>query len=121
MPGRLPATPSGPCTTTRSPGGRLDRRRLDALAPGRAVRVQHRSGALWVLSTAALEQVGLLDGDRSAEDLEGAGEGIERDDAGRPTGRLFRLDAWLRERLPSERAATWPPSAAAWLPSASPA
>ena len=38
--------------------GPLDRWRLDALAPGRAVRVQHRSGALWVLSSVALEQVG---------------------------------------------------------------
>jgi predicted amidohydrolase YtcJ len=71
--------------------GHLDRWRLDALAPGRAVRVQHRSGALWVLSTAALEQVGALE----STDVE-----LERDDDGRPTGRLFRLDWWLQERLP---------------------
>ncbi|OOL29246.1 amidohydrolase, partial [Rhodococcus rhodochrous] len=31
--------------------------------------------------------------------------GVERDDAGRPTGRVWRADAWLRERLP----ATGPP------------
>ena len=73
--------------------GRLDRWRLDALAPGRAVRVQHRSGALWVLSTAALEEVG-ASGAREVD--------IERDEAGQPTGRLFRLDGWLREHLPHD-------------------
>jgi predicted amidohydrolase YtcJ len=73
--------------------GHLDRWRLDALAPGRAVRVQHRSGALWVLSTAALEEVGVT----GATDVD-----IERDEAGRPTGRLFRLDGWLHERLPPD-------------------
>ena len=50
--------------------GPLDRWRLDALAPGRAVRVQHRSGALWVLSTVALEEVGAP---------EATDPGIERD------------------------------------------
>jgi predicted amidohydrolase YtcJ len=71
--------------------GPLDRWRLDALAPARSVRVQHRSGALWVLSTVALEEVGAL---------EAREEGIERDELDRPTGRLFRLDGWLRGRLP---------------------
>lgn len=71
--------------------GPLDRWRLDALAPGRAVRVQHRSGSLWVLSTAALEQVGAQEAQE---------EGIERDHLQRPTGRLFRLDGWLRAGLP---------------------
>jgi predicted amidohydrolase YtcJ len=73
--------------------GHLDRWRLDALAPGRAVRVQHRSGALWVLSTAALAQAGALE----ATEVD-----LERDDQGVPTGRLFRLDGWLRERLPRD-------------------
>jgi predicted amidohydrolase YtcJ len=72
--------------------GALDRWRLDALAPGRPVRVQHRSGALWVLSTAALEQVDAGEPDEA---------GIERDERGEPTGRLFRLDGWLQERLPA--------------------
>ncbi len=35
-------------------GGALDRRRLDALAPDHPVRIQHRSGHLWVLSSRAL-------------------------------------------------------------------
>jgi predicted amidohydrolase YtcJ len=74
-----------------SESGALDRGRLDALAPGRPVRVQHRSGAMWVLSSAALEQVGTPGSEP---------DGMERDPDGRPTGRLFRLDGWLHDRLP---------------------
>jgi hypothetical protein len=37
--------------------GPLDRRRLDHLAPDRPVRVQHRSGALWVLNSRALTEL----------------------------------------------------------------
>jgi predicted amidohydrolase YtcJ len=74
-----------------SVAGPLDRARLDALAPGAAVRVQHRSGQLWMLSSAACERLGL---DAGAD-----APGVERDAAGRASGRLFRLDAWLRERL----------------------
>jgi predicted amidohydrolase YtcJ len=70
--------------------GALDRWRLDSLAPGRAVRVQHRSGAMWVLSTEALERAGVMDARE---------EGIERDELDRPTGRLLRLDGWLHDRL----------------------
>jgi predicted amidohydrolase YtcJ len=69
--------------------GPLDRWRLDALAPGRAVRVQHRSGALWVLSTVALEEVGAFEAEEA---------GLERDQRGELTGRLFRLDDWLAGR-----------------------
>jgi predicted amidohydrolase YtcJ len=83
--------------------GPLDRWRLDALAPGRAVRVQHRSGAMWVLSSVALEQVGAADTEEA---------GIERDHLGRPTGRMFRLDDWLRQRLPDHAADGTPGRAA---------
>ncbi len=87
-------------------GGPLDRRRLDTLAPGRAVRVQHRSGALWVLSSVALGQVGLLGGDPAPQgDPDTAVDGVERDGAGHATGRLFRLDDWLRARLADDRTA----------------
>jgi predicted amidohydrolase YtcJ len=72
--------------------GALDGRRLEALAPGRSARVQHRSGSMWVLSPAALQAVGAH---------ESSEPGIERDPGGQPTGRLFRLDAWLRDRLPN--------------------
>jgi predicted amidohydrolase YtcJ len=71
--------------------GPLDRRRLDALTGSVPARVQHRSGAMWVLNSAALREVGAADSDA---------DGIERDDLGAPTGRLLRLDGWLRGRLP---------------------
>jgi predicted amidohydrolase YtcJ len=73
-----------------SVAGELDRRALDAWAPARPLRIQHRSGALWILNSAAVERLGLAGV---------AHPGIERDARGRPTGRLFRADAWLRERL----------------------
>lgn len=71
--------------------GPLDRHRLDLLAPGRPVRVQHRSGAAWVLSSAALRAIGLE---------HEAYPGVERDEHGRATGVLHRLDTLLAERLP---------------------
>jgi predicted amidohydrolase YtcJ len=43
--------------------GPLDRHRLDRLVGDRPVRVQHRSGAAWVLDTAALVAVGEPGGD----------------------------------------------------------
>ena len=45
-----------------SVAGELDRWTLDALVPDRPVRVQHRTGALWVWNSAALRAAG-LDGD----------------------------------------------------------
>ncbi|MBO2447665.1 amidohydrolase family protein [Actinomadura barringtoniae] len=57
--------------------GDLDATALDALHADRPVRVQHRSGALWMLNSAAVRATG-------AE----------------PTGRLWRSDDWLRDRLP---------------------
>ncbi len=74
-----------------SVAGPLDRVALDALVPDRPVRIQHRGGALWMLNSRALERLG-LDGGVDAP-------GVERDAAGRATGRLFRLDGWLRTRL----------------------
>ncbi len=73
--------------------GPLDRWRLDAVAPGVAVRVQHRSGLAWALSSAGLGAVGLL-GHGTATD------GVERDASGEPTGWLHRLDRWLGDRVP---------------------
>lgn len=67
----------------------LDATTLDALAPGRRIRVQHRSGAVWTLSPAALDAVGA-----------GDHPGAERAGDGSLTGRLFRADDWLRSRLP---------------------
>jgi predicted amidohydrolase YtcJ len=94
-----------------SVAGPLDRWRLDALVAERPVRVQHRTGAWWVLNSQALAQVGLADGDAGAVAgggaVAGAGEavagyaGFERDGDGRATGRLRGLDDWLRDRLPA--------------------
>ncbi|SPM33366.1 Predicted amidohydrolase YtcJ, partial [Mycobacterium rhizamassiliense] len=44
-----------------SVAGELDRGDLDALRPDVAVRVQHRSGALWILNSAALRRVGMAE------------------------------------------------------------
>jgi predicted amidohydrolase YtcJ len=112
-----------------SVAGPLDRHRLDALVPDRPVRVQHRSGAAWILNSRALALVG-LDGPTSppgnpvdtgatpnvrphphlgperppAVEMDGdtpePPPGAEVDGDGTPTGRLFGLDGWLRERLP---------------------
>ena len=42
-----------------SVAGELDRAALDAVLPGNPIRVQHRSGALWILNSAALDRVGM--------------------------------------------------------------
>jgi predicted amidohydrolase YtcJ len=68
-------------------GDRLD---LDAVIRDRPIRVQHRSGALWVVNTAGAAALG-LDGVTFS--------GVERDRGGTPTGRLWRMDGWLSERL----------------------
>ena len=82
-----------------SVAGRLDRWRLDALVGGRPVRVQHRTGAEWVLNTPALAAVG-LDGIGPAADPVADRPGVERDGDGHATGRLRGLDRWLRDRVP---------------------
>src|SRR5215470_4478406 len=74
--------------------GELERGRLDAWLADVPLRIQHRSGALWMLNSAACRRLGL--------DGRAMPEGVERDARGRATGRLFRLDAWLRERLGAE-------------------
>jgi predicted amidohydrolase YtcJ len=73
--------------------GSLDRHDLDAAVPTRPIRVQHRSGSLWALNSVALARAG-------ADGAVGP-PGLERDARGRPTGRLFRLDDWLADRVPA--------------------
>ncbi len=75
----------------QSVAGDLDRAALDLLVPAHPLRVQHRSGVLWVCNSMALARL----------DAEAAGTppGVERDGSGRLTGRLWRMDAWLAERL----------------------
>jgi predicted amidohydrolase YtcJ len=76
-----------------SVAGDLDRARLDDAVPDRPLRVQHRSGALWILNSAAVAATGL--------DADALVDGVERDARGRATGRVWRADAWLRGRLPA--------------------
>lgn len=83
----------------------LKRDWLDQVCPDRPLRIQHRSGMLWILNSAALQQL--------AEQLQFTGldesswslpEGAERDGLGRLTGRFYNLDVWLGEHLPR----AWP-------------
>jgi predicted amidohydrolase YtcJ len=83
-----------------SVAGDLDRHRLDQLVRSAPVRVQHRSGALWMLNSAALDRL----------DLGHPPPGLERDEDGQFTGRLLGGDRWLRDRL---GAADAPPDLAA--------
>lgn len=74
--------------------GELDRERIDTWQPDMPIRVQHRSGGLWVLNSAALDLV-------AAETA--SHPGIERDPTGRATGRIWRADDLLRARIPNPR------------------
>ncbi|MCW2720728.1 amidohydrolase family protein [Pseudonocardia sp.] len=74
-----------------SVAGLLDAAGLDTLHARRPVRVQHRSGALWIVNGPAAQILDLARADHP---------GVERDAHGRPTGRLWRADDWLRTRLP---------------------
>ena len=78
-----------------SVAGELDRWVLDGMLAHRPVRVQHRTGALWVVNSAAADLLGLDAADPP---------GVERDLEGRPTGRLWRLDRWLASRVPGQPA-----------------
>lgn len=81
-----------------SVAGPLDRARLDALSGDTPLRIQHRSGVLWFLNSAAIDALA-LDDPRAAARTSPLPE-VEREANGRATGRLFRADAWLRARLP---------------------
>ncbi|NUU25812.1 MAG: amidohydrolase family protein, partial [Streptomycetaceae bacterium] len=78
-----------------SVAGDLTRDDLDAIEPARPLRVQHRGGALWVVNSAGLRALGW---DATDTPLP---QGVETDATGRPTGRLWRLDDRIRERIPS--------------------
>ncbi len=73
----------------------LDRHWLDSVCPNTPVRIQHRTGMLWVFNSAGLALLS-----HTGQEPEGA----ERDRQGRLTGRFYNLDQWLAARLPSR----WP-------------
>jgi predicted amidohydrolase YtcJ len=97
-----------------SVAGPLDRNSLDTIRADVPIRIQHRSGSMWFLNSRAIEALQL---DTRAEKnmlhpvagsparTNGAAsdgnitEKIERDAAGRATGRLFRADDLLRQKL----------------------
>lgn len=70
----------------------VDRRWLDRVCPAHPLRIQHRSGMLWVLNSAALVAAGM---ERDAE----LPAGVERLADGTPSGRCYGLDEWLGRRL----------------------
>jgi predicted amidohydrolase YtcJ len=72
-----------------SVAGDIDRHWLDRQVPARPLRVQHRSGQLWILNSAALQALTADGADIPAACRDGL-----------RNGRLFRCDDWLRARLP---------------------
>ena len=76
-----------------SVAGDLDTSALDRLHADRPVRIQHRSGAMWMVNSGAAARLGIASANHP---------GIERHGDGSPTGRLWRADDWLRSRLPAE-------------------
>lgn len=69
-----------------SVAGNLTRGDLDEIVRNRPVRVQHASGAMWMLNTLGMELLGISE----------STPGAEIDESGRATGRLFRNDELLR-------------------------
>ena len=74
-----------------SVAGELDRWKLDRMISDRPLKIQHRSGKLWMVNSVAARLLSL-------DDHTGL-PGNTLDTTGRPNGRLFRLDGWMREQL----------------------
>jgi predicted amidohydrolase YtcJ len=110
---RLRSAPGARGTWIRAVGyhestaGDLDRHALDALMAERPVRLQHRTGGLWILNSRALDELGLF---AQSSDMGASGRpaGVELDAAGSPTGRIWREDRWLHDQL-ATLGATWTP------------
>lgn len=91
----LRAAPGAPGGWVRATGydervaGLPDRTALDAWLPDRPLRVQDRTGAYWLLNGPGLAALG----PPPFPDCVG------RDAEGAPDGRIWRGDAWLRERI----------------------
>lgn len=74
-----------------SVAGEIDRSWLDRHVSTRPLRIQHRSGQLWIFNSAGLRALGI-------EEHSGAELPFERV-AGILSGRLYGADHWLRQRL----------------------
>lgn len=68
-----------------------DRLLLDQWINDRPIRIQDRTGALWLLNSRAIDAIG----PGPWPDC------VECDALGSPTGRIWRGDAWLRSALPA--------------------
>ena len=73
--------------------GELDRWALDELCSDRPLRIQHRSGKLWVCNSLGLESLQL----NASEQI----DGVELDAQGRLNGRIVRNDKLIAQRLTS--------------------
>ena len=71
--------------------GLPDTRLLDSWVPDRPLRLADRTGALWVLNSAAMQRL-------ASRELPA---GAERDGQGHPTGRFWREDRWMRSAFPA--------------------
>ncbi len=74
-----------------SVAGELTRWQLDRMVRDRPLKLQHRSGKLWMVNSLAARLLSL--------DHHLGLQGNDLDATGRPTGRLFRLDKWIRDQL----------------------
>ena len=81
-----------------SVAGDIDRGWLDRVVPSRPVRVQHRSGRLWIVNSCGLAR--LASAGRSAPERTSAPPGDALAE-----GRLYDADPWLRQRLGGRRPA----------------
>ncbi len=72
-----------------SVAGEIDRHWLDRAVPHVPLRVQHRSGRLWIFNSAGLAQIGAW----------AAGSPFERVGSDL-TGRIYDADDWMAEHLP---------------------
>lgn len=91
---RLRAGAGKPGTRVRAIGydervaGLPDRWLLDAWLPDHPLRMQDRTGGYWLLNSPAIAELGAPPWP----------PGVELDAHGAPGGRIWRSDAWLRER-----------------------
>jgi len=69
----------------------IDRVWLDRICADTPVRIQHQSGRLWILNSAAIAHI---NADAPFPD------GVERNENGELTGRFYHADNWLRDHLP---------------------
>jgi len=74
-----------------SVAGDIDRSWLDRVVPSRPVRIQHRSGRLWVINSCGLARLASRTDRPDATPLQDTGV--------LATGRLYDADHWLRQRL----------------------